>query len=97
MVVNCGGVPVHVAAPKEAPAAISPNPDTKPVMPAEQMASTLMLKAQLEAAKASLVARFPNPSTQDGTVHLASQLRLTITRWRASANDGIDVITHANC
>ena len=58
VVVSCGGVPEQ-ATPKEAPAAISPMADTKPATPAEQMASTLRLKAQSEAAKASLAARLP--------------------------------------
>eukprot|EP00438_Fugacium_kawagutii_P020650 Skav217350 [mRNA] locus=scaffold4442:2399:2818:- [translate_table: standard] len=59
VVVNEGGVGAHTAAPKEAPAAISPKPETKPVTPAEQIASTFRCKAQLEAAKANLVAKFP--------------------------------------
>ena len=49
------------------------------------------------SCQGQLCSKVSYPSTQDGTVHLASQLRLTVTRCRASANDGIDVITHTHC
>mmetsp|Transcript_43449 Transcript_43449/g.103510 ORF Transcript_43449/g.103510 Transcript_43449/m.103510 type:complete len:201 (+) Transcript_43449:632-1234(+) len=59
VVVSCGGVPVHVAAARDAVAASSPITDTRPFTPAEHKASTLMLVAQKEAARESLVARLP--------------------------------------
>ena len=59
VVVNDGGVGVHVAAPKEAPAASSPKADTRPVTPALQTASTLRVIAQFEAARDTFAAKFP--------------------------------------
>mmetsp|Transcript_50183 Transcript_50183/g.104471 ORF Transcript_50183/g.104471 Transcript_50183/m.104471 type:complete len:221 (-) Transcript_50183:509-1171(-) len=64
VVVRLGGVGTQVAAASDAVAASSPIAETRPVTPTEQRAFTLVVIAQLEAAKDSLAAKLPTHPTR---------------------------------
>mmetsp|Transcript_23053 Transcript_23053/g.47437 ORF Transcript_23053/g.47437 Transcript_23053/m.47437 type:complete len:221 (-) Transcript_23053:460-1122(-) len=64
VVVRLGGVGTQVAAASDAVAASSPIAETRPVTPTEQRAFTLVVIAQLEAAKDSLAAKLPTHATR---------------------------------
>ena len=50
----------------------------------------------IRGSQGHLRGQISHPSAKNGSVHLASQLWLTIAGCRTSANDGIDVVAHAN-
>mmetsp|Transcript_14429 Transcript_14429/g.32858 ORF Transcript_14429/g.32858 Transcript_14429/m.32858 type:complete len:316 (-) Transcript_14429:2-949(-) len=70
-----GGCGVQVAEARDAVAANSPIAETRPVTPTAQRALTLMVVAQLEAARDSLTAMFPTHAT-----------KIPLSTWQANSD-----------